>query len=257
MSLQTGDFIWYELMTRDPEAAARFYTHVVGWTAEDAGPPDGDYWLFFANGVRLAGLMTMPPMAEAAGAAPGWRGFVKVDDTDAMAARVTGAGGTLHFGPQDIPGVGRMASLTDPQGAAFLLFAPAPGSAPAPSLPPATPGTIGWHELLATDWPSAFEFYAGLFGWTKADAVQMGPAGIYQTFTMPGGGGGAVYNRQDGGQKPSWLFYFNVDSIDAAIARVTQAGGTVLMGPQQVPGGTWIMQGTDPQGTMFALAGPK
>jgi predicted enzyme related to lactoylglutathione lyase len=52
---------------------------------------------------------------------------------------------------------------------------------------------------------------------------------------------------------PVWGFYFNVDSINAAIERIKSGGGTVVNGPHQVPGGQWIVQGVDPQGANFAL----
>jgi predicted enzyme related to lactoylglutathione lyase len=56
---------------------------------------------------------------------------------------------------------------------------------------------------------------------------------------------------------PFWLFYLNVDDIDAAVARVQEKNGQILMGPHQVPGDQWIILGLDPQGAMFALVGPK
>jgi predicted enzyme related to lactoylglutathione lyase len=55
---------------------------------------------------------------------------------------------------------------------------------------------------------------------------------------------------------PVWSYYFNVPDIDAAVQRVTASGGQVLMGPQEVPGGSQIIQGMDPQGAMFALVAP-
>jgi predicted enzyme related to lactoylglutathione lyase len=55
----------------------------------------------------------------------------------------------------------------------------------------------------------------------------------------------------------AWQYYFNVDAIDAAAERVTANGGQVLMGPHEVPGGSWIIQGQDPQGAMFALVAPR
>jgi uncharacterized protein len=56
---------------------------------------------------------------------------------------------------------------------------------------------------------------------------------------------------------PFWLYYFNVDAIDAAAGRAKDAGGKVLMGPHQVPGGGWIVQCFDPQGAMFAMVANK
>ena len=251
----TGTFIWHELMTPDAKAAEHFYTAVVGWRAADAGMPGGDYTILSAGDARVAGLMAMPPQAAANGAPPGWRGYISVPDTDAFVGKVTGAGGQLHYGPEDIPGVGRVASVTDPQGAPFLLFAPAPNSEnPTPA--PGTPGTIGWNELSAADHTKAFDFYAGIFGWTKSTAHNMGPLGIYQLFAINVTDAGGMMNRMDPSSQPRWTYYFVVDAAGAAVDRIKSADGQVTHGPQPVPGGSWIVQAIDPQGVPFAVVAP-
>ncbi|WP_288409715.1 VOC family protein [uncultured Sphingomonas sp.] len=75
-----GDFIWYELLTRDIDAAAAFYGDVIGWTVQDSGMPGMDYRLFVApDGTMVGGLMAMPGgMPD-----PIWLGYVAVDDVDA------------------------------------------------------------------------------------------------------------------------------------------------------------------------------
>jgi predicted enzyme related to lactoylglutathione lyase len=55
---------------------------------------------------------------------------------------------------------------------------------------------------------------------------------------------------------PHWLYYINIEGADAAAARVTAAGGKVLNGPHEVPGGQWVVQALDPQGAMFGLVAP-
>jgi predicted enzyme related to lactoylglutathione lyase len=124
--------------------------------------------------------------------------------------------------------------------------------------PPGTPGLIGWHELHTTDLAGALAFYQGQFGWQKSQALDMGPAGVYQLFSMAGEQAvGGMLNRLPDMPRTCWLYYFNVAEIGAAISRVRDAGGTVLMGPREVPGGGWIAQCLDPQGAAFALWGPK
>jgi predicted enzyme related to lactoylglutathione lyase len=85
----------------------------------------------------------------------------------------------------------------------------------------------------------------------------MGDMGTYQTFTMPGAGQGGGMLNDPRATHPFWLYYINVEDIDAAASRVTEAGGTVQMAPQQVPGGSWIVHGKDPTGALFALLGPR
>jgi predicted enzyme related to lactoylglutathione lyase len=252
--MSEGKFVWCDLMTTDLASATAFYTAVIGWTTADSGLTDRSYTVLHAGGAPIGGMMAWPQPALDAGARPAWTGYIGIADVDATAARVTAAGGTVHHGPDDIPGVGRFAAVADPQGAMFTLFRGTGEMLPAPS--GFMPGRVGWHELYAADWEGAFAFYADMFGWTKADAIDMGPIGTYQLFAtgdMPVGG---MMTRMDKSRPPSWLYYFNVEEINAAVARINAAGGAVLHGPQQVPGGSWIVQARDPQGGLFAVVAP-
>jgi uncharacterized protein len=88
----------------------------------------------------------------------------------------------------------------------------------------------------------------------------MGPNGVYQLFATGAQGddadGGMVLKQPEAPQ-PHWLYYINVANVDTALARTTAGGGQVLMGPHQVPGGSWIVIGLDPQGAAFAVVGPR
>jgi predicted enzyme related to lactoylglutathione lyase len=250
-----GTFVWYELMTTDAAAAERFYGAVVGWNTRDAGMPGMRYTIVSAGEAGVGGIMNFPPEGCPPGAGPGWVGYIAVDDVDSYADRVKAAGGAIHRAPDDIPGVGRCVAA-DPHGAAFVLFRPASTEAlPRPG--PGSPGTVGWHELSAGDGPSAFGFYSGLFGWRKDQAMDMGPMGTYQLFKADAEAIGAIMTKPPNVPAPFWLFYFAVDAIDAAHARVTAGGGQVLHGPMEVPGGMWIVQCQDPQGAMFALVAAR
>ena len=252
MPVGEGGFVWYELMTNEADASREFYARVVGWRAADAGMPGISYTILKVGERPVAGMMGTAPQGRQP--PPSWVGHILVADVDAMAERVVNAGGIVRRPPFDIPGVGRFAVVADPQGAAFMLFR-ADGT-PAPPLAPATPGDIGWHELHAHRWEAAFAFYQDLFGWEKSEAVDIGPMGIYQTFTVGGISAGGMMNDPRAAA-PFWLYYFNVEEIDAAASRITGAGGTLVQGPRQVPGGSWIIQATDPEGAMFAVVGPR
>lgn len=257
MSTPHGQHVWYELMTTDTKAAQAFYTQVVGWSTADSGMPGMDYTLLSAGPAQVAGLMALPEEACAMGARPGWLGYVAVADVDSTAAQVQAAGGQVHKPPQDIPGVGRFAVVADPGGANFCLFQGLPGDTP-PAAPPGTPGTMGWHELHAGDQTREWTFYSGLFGWTKDTAMDMGAMGVYQLFKTGGADAvGGMMNRMPEVPQPFWLYYVNVEAIDAAVARIAAAGGQVINGPMEVPGGSWIVNAMDPQGAMFALVAPR
>lgn len=245
-----GRFFWYDIMTTDTAAAQKFYGEVVGWGAEPSGASGQEYTLFTVDGRPVAGLMPVPQ--ESPGMRPCWTGYVGVDDVDAAAAHLEREGGTVHRPPTDVPGVIRFAVVADPQGAVFLLAKSLMEEPPA-DLPLGKPGTIGWRELYAADWKPAFAFYEKMFGWTKAEAVDMGPMGTYQLFATGAEPAGGMMTKPPVIPVPHWIYYFNVPGIDAAVDRVTGGGGRIMNGPMQVPGGQWIVQCTDPQGAVFAL----
>jgi predicted enzyme related to lactoylglutathione lyase len=254
MSVKPGQFVWYDVMTTDVPAAKSFYEQAVGWTGNDSGMEGQSYILFSAGTNMVGGLMPIPDDAKAMGAGPCWTGYVAVTDVDAGAERVKQLGGMVHRAPADIPGVGRFAVVADPHGAVFILFK---GTGEAPATPAqGTPGHIGWHELYAGDAESDYAFYADMFGWMKLDAMDMGAMGKYQIFSTGNGPTGGIMTKMPHMPVPFWLYYFNVDAIDAAAARVQKGGGKVINGPMEVPGGSWIIQCMDPQGAMFALVAP-
>ena len=249
-----GKFGWYELMTSDPTAAGKFYSGVVGWTTQEMPTDDGGtpYTVFNLGGVGIAGMLTMTGHT-------GWIGYIAVDDVDAHDEKIVEAGGKLWKPATDIPGVLRFAVMSDPQGAAFVVFTPDPAM-PSPERPASpTAGTIGWHELSTTDLDAGFDFYHTLFGWTKLTDMDMGAMGPYRIFDEGDHkemGDGGMMKKGDHMPVSAWTFYINVDSTGAAAERVKAGGGTVIHGPAQVPGG-WIIMGKDPQGAMFALHSSK
>ena len=251
-----GTFIWYELLTSDPDAAARFYASVLGWTVHDSGQAGMNYSFFRMHDVGVGGFMRLPADAAAAGMPPCWLGYVSVADVDRSVARFTAAGGAVYMPPMTVPGAGRMAMVADPQGAPLYVMTPA-GQGEATSFAPGKPGHGGWHELHTTDAGRALAFYAGQFGWSKVGEMDMGPGGAYLQFKVGTGPmvGGMMNDRR--GVRPHWLYVFNVDDIDAASARVAASGGETLVPPHRVPTGDYVTHIRDPQGARLALVGPK
>src|SRR5271165_2393760 len=248
-----GAFVWYDQMSNDLKGAETFYSKVVGWTLAPNTMNAQQYTLLKAGETMVGGLMPIPE--EAKGVQPAWMGYIAVDDVKAYAGKVKSAGGTIHRPPTDIPNVGTFAVAGDPHGAGFLLFKG--NSSDAPVHEPMAPGHVGWRELHAGDGPNAFAFYSGVFGWTKGEAMDMGPMGKYQLFNTRSGQAGAIMSKTPQTPAPFWLYYFNVDAVDPAQERVKSAGGRIANGPMPVPGDRWIVHGIDPQGAMFALLAPK
>ncbi len=256
MANQHGDFIWYELLTADTDAAARFYGAVVGWQAREAEGSVRGYGLFGTGGTDIAGFMRIPADAERAGMRPRWLGYIGVRDVDATVAEIVQAGGAQHMPPTDIPGVGRLAMVTDPQGVAFYVMRGAVDGT-STSFSPTQPGHCHWNELATSDEAAALAFYTRLFGWEQGDAMPMGEMGDYRFIHHGGQMIGAVMNRSKDAPPAMWNYYFRVDGIDAAATRIRENGGTITFGPMEVPGGDMVLNAMDPQGAAFSLHAKK
>src|SRR5262245_6393655 len=246
-------FVWYELMTSDIKAAEAFYTKVVGWDSEtwQGAMP---YTIVKVGATGVAGLMNIPEEAAKMGQPPAWVGYIYSADIDKQTDAIGKAGGKIYREPTDIPDVGRFSVVTDPQGATFMLLKPNQPDQAGPA--PGTPGTFGWRELYTTDWEKGFDFYSKQFGWEKGEAMDMGAMGKYQLFLINGEQAGGIMNKPAEVPVPSWGYYVNVEDINAAADRVKSAGGKVVNGPMDVPGGSKIVQCTDPQGAFFSLVQP-
>lgn len=255
MNSPHGSFIRYELVSPDPDASKAFYDAVVGWTVHPH--PDGpvDYRMITApDGSATGGVMHLTPEMAAGGARAGWLGYVAADDVDASAERVRELGGSVAMGPWTVPGIGRMAVVTDPGGAPFYLMRGETESATSTAFAPGVTGHVAWNEFIARDLDGALAFYTELFGWESPQRMAM-PNGAYAFLDHRGTRIGAMATAQDG-TPGGWRYYLRVDDVDASGERATAAGGTVTMGPHDVPGGDPILIGTDPHGVEFALVGP-
>jgi predicted enzyme related to lactoylglutathione lyase len=257
MSASHGRFVWYELLTPDPEAAQEYYTNVVGWGTLPTPGPERPYTLFTVGETPVCGLLKQPEPAKQRGAPPTWLGYVLVNDVDATTRAAKQHGATVYVEPRDIPDVARFSVFADPQNAVIGTMSwSLPPMKDAGGVPGA-PGRIGWHELVTTDFEKGYDFYNTLFGWQKAEAFDAGDIGVYQVFATGGQLVGGMFNKPPAVRATFWLYYFNVADFDAALERIKVFGGEVFNGPMEVPGGSWIIQARDPQGALFALVGRR
>ena len=246
-----GRFVWFDLVTTDPDAATSFYGEVIGWSTSLWEAGEMSYTMWTNGGTPIGGVMTLPEDAVAQGAPPHWLAYIATPDVDGTTEQAKELGAHVLVAPTDIPTVGRFAVLADPQGAVFAVFM-ADGEFPGHDGPPQQ-GEFSWHELMTTDHVAAFEFYNKLFGWEKTDAMDMGEAGIYQMYGRDGTTLGGMFNKPAEMPAPAWLFYVMVDDVNRVVEKVKQNGGQVLNGPMEVPGGDLIAQCMDPQGAAFAI----
>jgi predicted enzyme related to lactoylglutathione lyase len=150
----------------------------------------------------------------------------------------------------DIPEVGRMAVLRDPQGAAFSVFS----SASEEWTP--TEGVFVWDELHTTDVEGAKAFYGEVIGWSSSDR-DMGEGVTYTMFESGGEQRAGCMTIMQPDMPPNWLTYIGTDDVDATCTRAEELGAQKLMGPMDIPGVGRSAVLTDPTGAVFALFSPS
>lgn len=258
-----GEFIWYELLTDDSDAALPFYSALLGWQATDSGQPGMDYRILQARDpdtgewLGVGGMLTLTDEMRQGGARPVWLGYIGVDDVDQTLAGLVDAGGQVQMPATDIPDVGRIAMVTDPQGTPFYVMRGfSDGTSLAFAADKPRVGHCAWNELVTSDPDAAKAFYFEAFGWRKDGEMDMGPMGHYE-FIRGNGLIGAIMPKPADMPRPLWHYYFRCADIDNAVTAIADNGGTILHGPDEIPGGDFIVKGFDPQGALFALVGAR
>jgi predicted enzyme related to lactoylglutathione lyase len=241
-----GKFVWHDHTSSDVEAAKSFYTELFGWELETWTGAGMNYPMIKAAGRSHGGF------GEAQGGAPPhWLGHVLVEDVDDTVETVRSAGGNVIADPFDIPEIGRMAVIADPQGAALSAFQ----ATSEPDSPPAE-GVFVWDELLTTDVEGAKSFYHEVFGWTSQD-TEMGEM-TYTMFKRAGDVNVAgCMPRPEGVQSPPfWMVYIATNDVDATASRAEELGGKVMKEAFDVPEVGRIAVLLDPTGAAFGLFAP-
>ena len=257
-----GGFIWYELMTPDPDAAKAFYDTVVGWSIEAQSQfPNGYRMIGRSDGGFAGGVLPLDAEMQQHGARPTWLGYLYVDDVDASVADIEKAGGKTFMPAFDIPNIGRVAMVADPAGAPFYIMKPIPpeGQPDAQSDVFSTdqPQHVRWNELSTTNPDGAVEFYRRHFGWGQEGDMDMGEMGKYRFIQNGPTTIGAIMRKPPQLPVSLWTYYVGVDDIDRAAEAITSGGGQILNGPMEIPGGEFALNAMDPQGAPFGLVGPR
>jgi uncharacterized protein len=244
---------WVDTWQEDPDTAATFYAGVFGWDVEKGTPPGTDtrYYMCRLRGSDVAAIGSPPP----AGMPPAWTTYVWVDDADAVAASAVKAGGSLLAEPFGSLDGGRMAIVADPAGAVFGVWKP---GAHRGAQRINEPSAYSMSFLRTPDPEVAKAFYGAVLGWTTE---AFGPMLLWR---LPGYVGGvpeqpvprdvvAAMARAGDGEAAHWRVDFWIADADAAAARATELGGSVVAGPEDAgPFREAVL--ADPAGATFSVS---
>lgn len=252
VDLQHGHFSWVDLITTDLEAGTAFYRDLLGWTPEPSPMSHGSYVMFRKNGAEVAGAIAMPPGSEQE-FPPCWVSYILVDDLDRALEAVPGLGGAV-LTTRDIEGAGRMGMIQDPTGGAVGLWEDV-GFRGARLFN--EPSALSWNELVTRDVEAALEFYGALLGWGWQD-MPMPDGSVYKVALVgdrPNGGIMEMTPAWPDHVPAHWAVYFQVEDVDAAMARALELGGQHLHEAEETPVGR-IGVAADGQGAPFSFFRP-
>jgi predicted enzyme related to lactoylglutathione lyase len=252
-----GSFCWPELATTDQKGAVAFYRALFSWDVnEQPIGPSETYSMFQMRAKEIGAACSLRPEERQHGVPPHWNSYVTVKNVDEAVKKAQGLGAKVCAPPFDVMDAGRMAVLQDPTGAVFQIWQPNKHIG-AKIL--SEPGALCWTELTTSDTKAAEKFYTQLFGWTPKHS----PAGAPMEYTEFSVGGTPSIGMmpkppQMPAQIPSyWMPYFQVTNVDAAASRVKELGGTLMVGPNDIPDAGRFAILNDPQGAMFAIFTPR
>lgn len=243
-----GVFCWVDLSTTDTEAAKTFYSDLFGWEIEDRPLPGGEFYTMMRlNGHAVAGLGPMPEEMQQQGIPSHWTSYVKHDDVDSVAEKVTAAGGTVIFPPMDVMEEGRMFMAVDPSGATFGAWQP--GNHRGAQVVNA-PNTLVWNELQTHNLEATRTFYNDVFGW---DVVTDDNGYVMYKAEDRVQAGSMAIDASWGDVPSNWQVYFMVEDVNRVAERVKELGGSVIMGPMQAGEMGHFATCADPTGGVFTI----
>jgi predicted enzyme related to lactoylglutathione lyase len=245
-----GSFCWFELATRDQDAAKAFYGRLFGWTYWDNPLPHGVYTIFQLDGLDVGACWSLAAMGpDKAHIPPHWMPFIASEDASATCEKALAAGGKVEMGAFDVMEHGRMAVLADPSGAFFSVWQAKEHKGTAIHRQPGTPC---WLELSSPAPELAKPFYRDVFGWKFVDGSAGGeyPHIVNDDHMI---GGVAPVSERVAAAPPYWLVYFETADCDATAATAKEMGATILAGPFSMPNVGRIAVLADPQGAVLAL----
>lgn len=239
---------WVDLSSADAAASREFYGSLFGWQVEvNPDPQYGGYALARIGGSDAAGIG--PKMDP--GAPTAWNLYLGTDDIDALARRVSDAGGSVVMAPFDVGDQGRMAIFGDPTGAVISAWQ----GTRMGGFETDAPGSFGWAELNARGVDRALPFYTTVFGWDTRTTEMGEGQPPYTEFLRDGTSVAGAWEMSPAlpPEVPSyWQVYFTVDDVDDAFRRALGLGAQEMVAPQDMPGGRFAIV-TDPQGASFGL----
>ena len=243
-----GKFVWADLFTTDPVAAAKFYSGLFGWTASTVDQKGRVYTVFSNNGHPVAGLAQRSPNAK--NKLSRWIGYIAVADVKATLALATPAGGQVRAPARDFPQRGLQAIITDNEGSPVGLLQSSTGDSTDAD---PQPGDWNWFELYAREPKGTAAFYGKVFSYAVApdDRTERKNDWLLTGDDVPRAGVAPIPDREEA--EPGWLGVVRVASIDDAIKKVSMLGGEVLVAPREVAYESRFAVIADPTGGTVGL----
>ncbi|MGI9537089.1 MAG: VOC family protein [Desulfocapsaceae bacterium] len=212
-----GKFVWFELITHDPDKVGAFYSDLFGWTFSPyAG--NTQYLTIKSAENEIGGMVEVSDRSLGSR----WISSLSVDDVDETALKVRKLGGRVLYGPADFDDRGKFAQVGDSQGADFIILKTRQGD---PSRPEPAPGAIVWVELFTRSVEEAAQFYKGLIAY---EVLPFKESDEHHYFAAGDKIRGGLTELEWDDVKPTWLPFVGVNNLREVVLKAIDSGGTLL-----------------------------
>jgi len=242
-----GKFVWHDLLTDKVPEVKQFYGTLFGWEFEGTDDPKAPYTLIKYKGKPIGGIF-YTDLKEDLNESQ-WLSYLSVPDVDKATQFIEENDGIVHRKPWDLKNRGRLAVVSDPQEALFVLFHANEGD-PAESEPAINEWM--WVELFSNDQEASLNFYKNLVGYTHESSVVRDTA-VYHVMMKGDDHRAGIIQNPFKGVRPNWLPYIRVKDPVALVEKVEQLGGTVYLAPREDIRKGSVALIVDPSGAAVAI----
>ncbi len=235
-----GKFIWHDLVTSDVASTKAFYGQLFNWTFEQRGR----YTIVSLHDKRIGGILDIQPVTPGRHAAR-WISSLSVSDVDQAVSVVLENGGKIHKGPENILDRGRVALVSDPQGAQLSLIHTKMGD---PSDGPIAEGSWLWHELWTNDPDSSVNFYQELAGYSTVEELDS-----YLILKAEDKWRAGIRNLFNQALEQRWVPVIKVNDVKTISALAKQFGGKVIIEAENPDYADQVALLADPSGALFMI----
>lgn len=217
--MEPNTIIFGDLSTYTPKQTIKFYETVFGWKYYK----DYNYYLAYKGYDMVTGLYETPEKFKEMKMPHFWMTYIQVENVDNVVHKAKNLGGIVEM-EQEVPGLGKVALIRDPQGAGFTVYE---GDALESTRTEDKACTLIWNELHISNTQNIIPFYGGIFNWSFQSAGE----GTFKIYTQNNThiADALEISNVYKGKYEYWVCTFGVNDLNKSKRKIVDNGGAIIV----------------------------